>query len=303
MSAPEKRSYAAAHFALELNGDSNNGVIKSIEGGGVKVEVMSYQQGGIYDRWKQLGKPKFEDLKLQMGMSVSPPYYAWLQEFFKGKQERRDGAIVAGDFYYDERARREFTFGLLSEITFPGVDGTSKEALYMGVTISVESIKFLPGKKGGRLPNGTDGTKAKLWKADCFNFNLAGYDTGTVTKVDAMTIKQTILEYHMGGSRAPTKTPSQVVFPNVVFYIPESHAAPFIDRFMEQGGAVKPKDPARIPDGSLEYCGSDGAVKGRLNFHNSEVVSVTPDKLDATTDNIKMVKVELQCEAMDFEYV
>src|SRR4051812_5097895 len=39
--ADSKRSYAAAHFALELNGESN-GMIKSIEGGGLKVDVMTY---------------------------------------------------------------------------------------------------------------------------------------------------------------------------------------------------------------------------------------------------------------------
>jgi hypothetical protein len=296
-----KRGYAAAHFALELNGESN-GMIKSIEGGGVKVDVMTYQQGGIYDRWRQLGKPKFEDFKISIGMSISQPYYKWIEAFFTGKQDRRDGAIVAGDFYYNERARREFTFGMISEITIPGVDVSSKEALYMNLSLAVESIKFAPGRANRKLDEGGVPAKTKLWKADQFHFNLGPYETTRVTKVDAMTIKQTILEYHHGGSRAPTKTPSQIQFPNVVFYMPEPDAQPLIERFMANGGAVKPPDAKPIPDGWIQYNGSDTSRQGRLNFHNSEIISITPDKSDATSENIKQVKIELTCESMDFEY-
>src|SRR5215510_11460714 len=105
----ESRSYAAAHFALELTGMENLGVLRSLEGGGIKAEVMTYQNGGTYDRWRQLGKPKFEDIKLQIGMAMSEPFYKWIEQFFSGKADRKNGAIVAGDFYYKERARREFT--------------------------------------------------------------------------------------------------------------------------------------------------------------------------------------------------
>ena len=115
------------HFSLELGDDKNNGVIKSIDGGGVKVDVMTYQQGGNYDRWRQIGKPKYDDLKIQIGMSLSAPYFGWIKSFFEGTQDRRDGAIVAGDFYYSERARREFTFALLKEVQIPTLDATSKE--------------------------------------------------------------------------------------------------------------------------------------------------------------------------------
>ena len=88
------RAYAAAHFALELHGiDQNLGVFRSIEGGGLKVDVMTYQNGGIYDRWRQLGKPKFKDIKLMLGMGVSEPFYTWISEFFSGNGSRKNGAV------------------------------------------------------------------------------------------------------------------------------------------------------------------------------------------------------------------
>ncbi|MCX5748516.1 MAG: phage tail protein [Proteobacteria bacterium] len=298
----ENRAFSAAHFALEVGGQ-NNGLIKSIEGGGVKVDVMTYQQGGIYDRWRQIGKPKFEDIKIQIGMSTSAPYYKWIAEFFSGNQDRRDGAILAADFYYKERARREFKFGLIREITIPALDAAGKDALYMTIAIAVESIEYKPGLNGAVIdPQAKGSEAAKYWKASDFRFNLAGFKTGSVTKIDAITLKQNIIEYHGGGSRAPTKSSSQVDFPNISFTLPESEAASLVARFNKRGASVKPAGRDLIPEGAIEYLGVDMNVLGTLSFFNAEIVNVQPDKADSGSSSIKNVKVELFTEKMTFKY-
>src|SRR6188474_3306712 len=129
------RAYAAAHFALELHGIDSLGVFRSVEGGGIKADVMTYQNSGTYDRWRQLGKPKFEDIKLQVGMAMSEPFYKWIEDFFAGKATRKNGAIIAADFYYKERARREFTDAMIKEISFPKLDGQDKSTAYMTVAL------------------------------------------------------------------------------------------------------------------------------------------------------------------------
>jgi hypothetical protein len=83
MPSQQPRSYAAAHFALELDGKDEVGLFKSVEGGSIKTDVMTYQNGTSFDRWRQLGKPKFEDLKLQVGLSMCTPFYSWLAQFFQ----------------------------------------------------------------------------------------------------------------------------------------------------------------------------------------------------------------------------
>lgn len=301
-SLQKNRAFAAAHFALELGGVPN-GLIKSIEGGGLKVDVMTYQQGGIYDRWRQIGKPKFEDMKMQIGMSTSAPYYKWIEQFFAGNQDRRDGAIIAADFHYKERARREFKFGLIRELTIPALDASGKDALYMTISVSVESIDYKPGLDGQVLQ--VDAKKlqdARLWKMSDFRFNLGGFDTSMVNKVDAITIKQNIVEYHYGGARAPTKSPSQMDFPNISFTLPESAAASLVARFTERGAAIKHGTLAPIPEGSIEWLGVDRKTLGTLSFTNAEIINVQPDKADSGSDNIKNVKVEIYTEKMEFKY-
>jgi phage tail-like protein len=229
-STTENRSYAAAHFGLELDGAQSIGVFRSIEGGGVRSEVMTYQHGGGLERWRQLGKPKFEDIKLQVGMAMSKPFYDWIKHFFKGQPKRKTGAIIAADFYYKERARREFKEAMIKELTFPKLEGQDKNAAYMSVGIAVEDIVFKKGS-GAKLPTPKMNPQ-KLWTACNFRFELSGFNAAVrrCAKIDSFTVKQELAEYHMGGQLSPIKTPTPIEFPNIVFYVPEIDAQPLFDQ-------------------------------------------------------------------------
>jgi phage tail-like protein len=299
----QPRSYAAAHFGLELDGKDDVGLFRSIEGGSIKTEVMTYQNGANYDRWRQLGKPKFEDIKLQVGMSMSEPFYTWISNFFDGKAERKNGAIVAADFNYNERARREFTAAMITELGFPKLDGQDKNAAYMTIAVAVEGIVFKKGEDGKKLdvPKGFDAQK--LWKACNFRFTLEGFEQNCarVTKIDAFTVKQKVIEYHSGGHRAPIKTPSQIQFPEISFYVPEVDAHPFMTHFVESGVKGKVRDPAML-HGEIITFDNQGRDLFSLQFFGANIASIQPDKSDAASEEIKLVKIDLHTESMKFEY-
>lgn len=307
MSSNQNRAYAAAHFALELDGKDSVGLFRSIEGGGVRADVMTYQNGANYDRWRQLGKPKFEDIKLQVGMSMSQPFYTWLADFFKGVPTRKTGAIVAADFYYNERARRNFKAAMIKELTFPKLDGQDKAAAYMNVALSVEEIEFLKGS-GKKLdaPAGFDGQK--VWTACNFRFRLDNYADAChrVTKVDSFTVKQNIAEHHVGGRKAAIKTPTAIDFPNITFYVPEADAQPFMDHLAKKVGfGGKGKGQVRVPTemhGTIECFDHSERTLFTLEFFGADIIAVSPDRSDATSEEIKQVKVELYTERMSFKY-
>jgi phage tail-like protein len=300
----ENRSYAAAHFALELDGAQSVGVFRSIEGGGVKTEVMTYQHGGGLARWRQLGKPKFEDIKVQVGMAMSKPFYEWIKFFFKGQPKRKTGAIIAADFYYKERARREFKEAIIKELTFPKLEGQDKNAAYMGVGIAVEDIIFKKGS-GAKLPTPAMNPQ-KLWTACNFKFELAGYESAVrrTAKIDSFTVKQDLAEYHMGGQLAPVKTPTPIEFPNIVFYVPEADAHPIIDRFTNSNKLhLKNRGgQASSLHGSITTLDNQGRELFKLQYTGADIVGVTPEKSDASSEEQKLVKVELYTEKMEFEY-
>jgi len=293
--------YAAAHFALELDDTKNLGMFRSIEGGGIKADVLTYQNGGTYDRWRQLGKPKFEDIKLQLGMAMSQPFYAWISDFFAGKAVRKDGAIVAADFYYKERARRKFTNAMIKELTFPKLDGSDKSTAYMNVGIAVEDIVFEKGS-GAQLVQNAGLEEQKAWKTCNFRFSLdilSADSTRRVSKVDSFTVKQNVLEYASGGSRWSTKTPSAMDFPQISFTIPEADAQPLFEHFTKNG--VKGTVPGRF-NGQLETYDNQQQTVFTLQFFNCDLLNIAPDKSDASTEEIKQVKVDLYVESMTFTY-
>ncbi|MBL0219487.1 MAG: phage tail protein [Myxococcales bacterium] len=301
----QPRTYAAAHFALELDGKQDVGLFRSIEGGGMKVDVMTYQNGSNYDRWRQLGKQKYEDFKVQVGMAMSKPFYDWIEHFFEGNAERKNGAIVAADFYYKERARREFKEAMIKELTFPKLDAADKNAAYMSIAVAVEDIVFKPG--GGKKltqPKGMEGQK--LWTSCNFRFVLDGFEQACkrITKVDSFTIKQNVIEYHSGGRQSPTKTPSQIEFPQLSFYVPEADAQPFMDHFNDY--ALKTERSQRghsaKRSGMIQTYDNSRRPLFTLEFFEAEIIAITPDKSDAGSEDIKQVKIDLFTEKMAFSY-
>lgn len=297
----ENRSYVAAHFALELAGVDDVCTVRSIEGGGLKADVMTYQPGATYERWRQVGKPKFEDIKLQLGTAMSEPFFAWISDFFAGTCSRKNGAIVAGDFYYKERARREFSEALITEFTFPKLDANDKSTVYMNVTLGVESIEYKKGDDSKTLDQQGNEAAQKAWKACNFTFQLDGFDAqcARVTKIDSFTVKLPVIEYHSGGSRTTTKTPTAIDYPNISFYLPEDDAQPLHDYVKKR--VIKGEVPGRL-HGQLTTFDNAKTTMFTLELFNCDILNVAPDKSDATSSEIKQVKVECYVERMSFTY-
>ena len=302
--------YVAAHFGLELDQKQEVSLFRSIEGGGVKADVMTYQYGdNANDRWRLLGKPKFDDIKLQVGMSMSSPFAAWLSDFFDAKPSRKNGAILAADFYFKERARRTFKEALIKEVVLPKLDATDKNPVYMNVSLAIEDLTFEAGT-GNDIQGGSVGFEdQKHWTANNFNFFLEGYGDAClrVVKVDTLTIKQNIIEHHYGGFKAAVKTPTNVEYPNIVFYVPEPDAQPFLAHisrrvgFGDKFGVGQVRDGATM-HGHIEALDNELETVFLLEFFGADIVSVTPDKNDATSEELKLCKIELYCESMTFKY-
>jgi phage tail-like protein len=298
------RTYSAAHFVLELETKNNMvGVIRSVDGGGVKSEIMTYQSGASHETWRQIGKPKYEDLKIEFGMAMSQGFYTWIQSFFDGQVLRKDGAVVAADFHYNERARREFQSAIISEITFPQLDGTDKNPCFMTATIVPETLRFAKGSSNKIQAN--FGEAQRLWTPANFELRLDGFGEACrrVTKIDGFTIKQQVHEYHAGHLRDPMRVPGLLEFPNLSFYLPEADAQPFIEHYTKYGIGGELQKPTRHT-GSIVCLDNSQDPKElcTVTLEGVDVASISPQKQDSSSEDIKLVKVELAIENMKFEY-
>lgn len=299
-----QRAYVASKFALELDGAGMLGFLNSAEGGALQTDVIDYKQGALVDVWRQVGKAKFSDILLKVGMGMSPVFYDWIANFFTRKVVRYNGSIVAADFNYKERARRTFVDALISEVQIPALDGASKDAAFMTVKLVAEGMTYetitdgakIESPPGMRQPN-------KLWHAANFRFNVDGFEAACqrVIKIDAFTIKQQILEYPHGYRRAPIRIPGRMEIPNITIYVPRVDADPFIEaanaRLLDYDAP-----PSGGMNAALEFVGPDKALLGTITMTGVDVVSAEPQKLEASAETIYMVKVQLQVEGMRFAY-
>src|SRR4029078_8623029 len=93
--------------------------------------------------------------------------YQWLHDFFLGKATRKNGAIVAADFHFKERARRTFSNALIRELTFPKLEGKDTHAAYMSVALAIEDLAYEQG--GGQVISYAGNIDyQRLWTANHF---------------------------------------------------------------------------------------------------------------------------------------
>lgn len=294
-------AYSAAHFAMELDQEAI-GLIRSIEGGGVKADVMRYEVGSSHKQFYQLGKPKFEDFKVMVGMALSDLFYDWIECFFVGDHLRKDGAILAADFNYKERARRTFYQAIIKEVTFPALSAADKQPAYLGVTLAPEYMEF-EQSYGRRLLPVEDTDKQKLWSSCNFRFTVDGFGdiTRRVTKVDSFSIKQQVNDHHVGGYRYPIRVGTRVEFPRISFSLPEKDASAFYWHFEKHGIKGTGRDGHGLT-GAIEYLDPKKRTLGILRYEGAEIVGLTPDRSDGSANNFKMVKVEMTTEGMVFDH-
>src|SRR5688572_13524861 len=265
--------------------------------------MLTYQQGVNSDLWRQIGKPKFEDITVQVGMGMSERFWKWIRAFFARDILRQNGAVLGADFGYVERTRRTFREALISEIQLPAVDGSSKDPCYMTVKISPEQLAYEGGTQ--KKITCSPGLKSpqKKWLAANFDLQLEGYDEGLkrVQKVDGLTIKQQILDYQYGQARMPTKSPGRMDFPNLTFYIPEVDSKVFVDAVKKRvvDGDVISEGKK---NGALTYLASDMSDLCTVTLKGIDILSCEPEKFEASSENIHRVKVLVQVESMEFEY-
>jgi phage tail-like protein len=291
-----KRGYVSSHFALELSGGFA-GFLKSVDGGNLKAPVMTEPAGADNYVHKHIGSPDFDEISFQIGLSTSVAVNQWIKDSWGKEYARKDGAIHSCDFNYKSVSTRTFTNALITEVGFPALDGTSKEAAYLNIKIKPEEVKFKKGDK--QVVRGTFTENQKVWVPSNFRIELDQLNCKYISKVDAFTLKQTVTRYEIGETRNAQLEPTKLEYPNLTFYIAESHAGDWMkwaEDFILNGNNEKEKQ------GAIHFLSPNLQSEiGSMKLHNVGCFSIGVEKSEAGAESIKRVKVELYVEEMDFK--
>ncbi len=308
MAAPKhanaaKSVYSAAHFTLELDGIGKSSgqlpTLRSVEGGGVKADVVNYQMGENGDIWRQLGKPKYDDIKMTLGLADAGGFWDWIKEFLAGKPSHKNGAIVAADYNFEEKARREFEQALIVGLGLPKWDANAKEQANVTITMAVEKVVFKPASGSRVDTRDLSEAKQKHIAACNFRFSVDGFEDACArtAKVDAMELKVKTIEHHHGNRLEPIKLAGKFELPNLVFYVPEDDAKAFRDLHNERMAGTR-KDQGQGLSAKLSFYNNNKVEKGEFEFKGVHIFNVSSEKNDASSEELKLVKIEAAIESV-----
>jgi len=297
-----KRGVPTGKFAFEFGG-TKAGWIQSVEGGHAVADVVSEKVGSDHIVHKHIAGVKYEDITVNCGTGMSKAFYEWIKASFDRKHVRHDGAIHACDYDGNIVSTLDFFHGLISEVGFPALDAGSKDAAKMSIKISPEFTRYKDGS-GKVDPSGYSLGKGeqKKWLPRNFRLTIGGLTCTHVNKIEALVMKQKVIEHHVGEKRDYEKEPANLETPNLVVTFSEHTAKSWYDwhkSFVIDGKNHQDQEKS----GTLEYLTEDlGATLFKLDFHGLGIFKLTPDKVEAGGEGIRRVKAEMYCEEIKFAY-
>jgi len=301
----DKRGYVAGKYGVELDGIMA-GWVWSAEGGHATSDVVVEKLGPDHIQKKHIAGVKYEDITVQCGTGMSRAFYEWIKASFDHKYARKNGAVIAADYNYKEHSRLTFYNGLITEIGFPALDASSKDAAKMSIKFAPEYTRMAT-TTGGPSVSGKYSIDAKVqkkWLPANFRIRIDGLEEvcTRVNKIEAITVKQKVVENPVGELRDYEKEPAVLEIPNLVITFPESHSKPMYDwheDFVIKGNNGDDKEKG----GTLEFLTPNlQEVLFTITFQHLGIFKLTPEKVESGSENIRRLKAEMYCEDMKFDY-
>jgi hypothetical protein len=291
--AADKRSYSAGHFLLSL--DQQPALLKKQSGLNIKAEVATVNMGPEQLAMKHISVLKYEPCTIEVGMSMGKGLYEWIKASLDKAHIRKNGYVMACDYSYKAMGYRHFTNALITEITIPAMDGSSKDGAFFTVKFQPEKIEYADGD--GADAKGTVNVKQKKWLCSNFRLRLGDLDCTKVSKIDAITIKQGVVNDAVGEQREDTWEPTKLEIPNIKITLAASHAKTWIDwhrTFVIQGKCSQEDELT----GAIEFLSQDGKTLGSLNLMQVGIFSLNTEDVEANKDSISRVVAEFYVEKM-----
>ena len=147
---------------------------------------------------KRITNVKFEDIVVSLPAG-SPPRF--VSDALVGKPATLNGALIFAGLDQQIARRTDFQDAHLTAVTWPALDGSSKDAAYLGLALSPASTRQ---SSGGADAKTKFGGKQKQALAANFRVEVPGLPTNRVASVAPIEIRARATEGGDGTVRKPT---------------------------------------------------------------------------------------------------
>ncbi|MBV8756292.1 MAG: phage tail protein [Deltaproteobacteria bacterium] len=300
----DKTSFTAGHFELSIDGHPTTAYLKSVDGGYVKQALVDEGVGGDLHRAKHASVAEIDPISFEFGIAGANNVLKWIQQSWSKEWSRRNGVITHADFNLNKQIEHEFYEALITETTFPTLDGASKDAAYLKVKVQPEKVitKVNPSSQKIGQATGNGQSKQKMWMCSGFRLNIQDIDEMKfANKIDSFTIKQGVKKLYVGSERYPTIEPTKIEFPHITGTIAVSYADKLF-KWYEDYVVKGKRDPKAQRTGSIEFLSTDRSkTLFEIDLYEVGLISLSVMQSTANSDQIKRVKFELYVGRMDLD--
>jgi hypothetical protein len=199
-----------------------------------------------------------------------------------------------------------FYEALITETTFPTLDGTSKEGGYIKCKLQPESVVTTALDAPGPRILSDVSPLQKMWTPAAFRFSIDGIDDMQyVNKIDSFTVTLQTKKLCTGASRFPEIVPLKLKFPNITGTISLMYADKLLKwhkDFIRTQEGPGIKDSSAQKSGSIEFLSPDRKQTiFRINLFEIGLVYVGINPSKANEEQIKRLKFELYVDRMNIE--
>jgi len=302
MPTADQRAFVSGKYAIDIAGNFA-GWVQNVEGGQATSDVVEEKMGPDHIIRKHIAGVKYEDISVSCGTGMSSQFYDWIKASFDHQYMRKDGAVIAANYNHKEMQRMSFFHALITSIGFPALDASSKDSAKMTIKFHPETTRVTTSLGGGPSISGTfNQANQKKWLPANFRLSIPGLDTTRVNKIEAITAEQKNVEHAVGQMRDYEQEPAHLKIPNLVVTFPESHSEAWYawhEDFVIKGNNGDDKEKTFI----LEYLTPNlQEVLFTLTGSHVGIFKLTPDKVEAGSENIRRLKAEMYVEEMTFQY-
>jgi hypothetical protein len=291
------RSYTPGNFVLDVEGYSV-AFLKKFSGLSMQGDVVNNDLGPDNVQKKHIANIKWTSGKALIGIGMGKGMYDWIRMSFDKAYMPKNGSFTAADLDYKAQARIDFESALITSVTVPTLDGSSKDAAYFDVEFEPEKVRWSKG--GGEDIRSKLGPKQKAWLCSNFRFELGGLPTQRVAKIDSFTWKCSVTPDQIGIHREPTKHPAKVTVPDIkvsISYADHQAWADWAKKWFVDGHHLEGDEL----NGRIVFLGPDMTKElGEITLENVGLKSFSDDDMEANSEKIKRFTAELYVEKMKF---
>jgi hypothetical protein len=294
----ELRSHTAGRFSLDVDG-YNVGFLKKFSGMAMEADIVANDLGPDNVQKKHVSNIKWTPGKATVGIGMGKGMYDWIQAAFDKGYLTKNGAFTSADFNYKAMSRLDFMNALITSVTVPKLDGSSKDAAYFDIEFEAEQVRWSKG--GGEDIRGKIGPKQKAWLCSNFRVEIGALPCSRVATVDSFTWKCSVSADQIGIFREPTKHPAKVTVPEIKLTV--SHAdhdawAQAAKKWFVDGHHLEADEMT----GRIVFLDPNMTDElGEVELQNVGFKKFSDEDAEANSEKIKRFSVELYVEKMKFK--